>query len=221
MKRSKKMINNRLITYLFISCVSIFMACKASATEIKGKLEYITVHSDSVVLKTNSSESYSPAACVEQDKKGIASLSLTTQAGRAMYAVVMAASDGQKPVVIQYSGQCNELSGIESIASITVTDLANTVSSGSGQSKSLKLVGRAFSFKTREYDTRCNVTVTSKNEKNEDYVFVTHANGDTTCNCRDSKAEWITYLHEDDGGNNWNAFGPLGRGAMLNCYIEE
>ena len=71
-------------------------AAQVQAAEIQGKIEYIKVADNLVTFKTDSSTSYTKAACALVENTGIWTLPLSTNMGRAMYAALMTASSWVK-----------------------------------------------------------------------------------------------------------------------------
>ncbi|MFT5756076.1 MAG: hypothetical protein ACI9LM_000788 [Alteromonadaceae bacterium] len=184
------------------------------ASEISGKLEYFSIEGETVFFKTDSTLSYAKSTCVTNENTGVYTIALNNAVGRAMYAALVSASTGNKPVKTKLSGACNDIEGYESITSFSVNDLNIAEVETPIQATttpSLKLVGRGFTHYNDDY--QCQITITLHNASGQAYAY----NSGGNCACRNSKASSINLVNP----SNTRDGGLGGRGRQISCYIEE
>ncbi|PAJ73593.1 hypothetical protein CJF42_15125 [Pseudoalteromonas sp. NBT06-2] len=200
------------LNFILISVYMLFLPV-ANSAEIQGYIEFIKLEDNVVTFKTDSTAAYTQPDCALAENKGLFTLTLDTTMGRAMYAALMSASSIKKPILMNSSGSCIELQGVETVTGLTVTELNLTdTPSQSAAAKSLKLVGKAFSYYgSNGYD--CRITISARNSSGQPYIFNENGN----CRCRDSKPAHINLV---DPQRNRNV-GPAGNGTEISCYIEE
>ncbi len=197
-----------ILSKIMTASCFFFAAFSVIAVEVQGNIEYIKVENNIVTFKTDTSDTIPLASCAVAANIGVWTMPLSTSMGRAMYAGLMMASNGKKPIKINLSGVCDESEGFESVNSITVVELnVNNDSSTSGPpTKSLKLVGKGVRYYfSNKY--HCQIFVSAKNAASQPYIY--SQNG--SCICRDSLSS----------NQPLGEYGYKRYGAELSCYIEE
>lgn len=120
-----KVIATFLITISFVS----------SATEVNGKLAHIEVENGVATFKLENEQQYTSATCAASGSIGIFSITLQEHTGRAQYAALIDASNGDKTLSVGLSSVCEQVAGIESATSIKVIkDSSSNTAFSSGKS---------------------------------------------------------------------------------------
>lgn len=97
-------------------------------------IEELSVNGELVTFTTSQSKVSSNPACVTSPNEELWSVSLSHNVGRAMYAMLVAASNNKQSITVTSAGDCADAQGIERVAAIKVsaTQAAVQPSSGSG-----------------------------------------------------------------------------------------
>ncbi|WP_281556443.1 hypothetical protein [Thalassomonas sp. RHCl1] len=117
----------------FLALISQLFSANAMAA---AKVSYLNVDGDNVHFSTAEAKSAASPACVVAETNERFAVSLRTEAGRAMYSLLITAMSSDQPVTVVSGSDCGDVFGLERAQSVSISP---DVTNEAGGAKSLYL----------------------------------------------------------------------------------